>query len=300
MKFVYRSHEQTDRQQRCAWSKARNLSKIIYKLKAIDKATFFTLAEKCVLASASTREPKESNLCLIQGRLCTRLVRKTLILLRWRPWGHRGVRRRKWRPTARCKSGNNPRKMSNNCTYSWQLCFLKKHPQFFHSGSCARIVGIFTRGRVVKNYISTEMERKLIAILRTTFHLWFLVSQRVPSSTEHSPSSPSSSSQDSEFDVYRYTKNPVPERSGSTGGGRDPQHESTETENKNNTGESGEIQRDISHELPDWLQEFRVNLVDERTSTEPWRNTKQGSRDFSMSSHELTMESRAQSGTKFG
>ena len=27
---------------------------------------------------------------------------------------------------------------------------------------------------------------------------------------------------------------------------------------------------DISHELPDWLQEFRENLVDESTSTEPW------------------------------
>ena len=32
---------------------------------------------------------------------------------------------------------------------------------------------------MVKNYISTEMARKLIAILRTTYHLWFLVSQRV-------------------------------------------------------------------------------------------------------------------------
>ena len=33
--------------------------------------------------------------------------------------------------------------------------------------------------------------------------------------------------------------------------------------------ESEEVQRDISHELPDWLQEFRENLVDESTSTEP-------------------------------
>ena len=28
--------------------------------------------------------------------------------------------------------------------------------------------------------------------------------------------------------------------------------------------------RDVSHELPDWLQEFRGNLVGESTSTEPW------------------------------
>ena len=38
------------------------------------------------------------------------------------------------------------------------------------------------------------------------------------SSTTPSPTSPSSSSQDSVFDVNRYTENPVPERSGSTSG----------------------------------------------------------------------------------
>ena len=55
-----------------------------------------------------------------------------------------------------------------------------------------------------------------------------------------------------------------------------------------------EVQREISHQLPDWLQEFRENLVDESTSTEPWRNPEQGSQDTSKSSHELPMEPRAQ------
>ena len=32
----------------------------------------------------------------------------------------------------------------------------------------------------------------------------------------------------------------------------DPLHESTEAENKNKNGESEEVQRDISHDLPDW------------------------------------------------
>ena len=71
-----------------------------------------------------------------------------------------------------------------------------------------------------------------------------------------------------------------------------PLHESTETENQNKNGES-EVQRDISHELPDWPQEFRENLVDESTSTVPWGNLEQGSRDTSKSSHELPMEPRA-------
>ena len=70
--------------------------------------------------------------------------------------------------------------------------------------------------------------------------------------------SSSSSSQDSVFDVGRYTENPVPERGGSTS--EEPRgnllHESTETENKNKNEGREEVQSDLLHELPDWLQEF--------------------------------------------
>ena len=61
-----------------------------------------------------------------------------------------------------------------------------------------------------------------------------------------------------------------------------------------------EAQRDISHELPDWPQEFRENLVDERSPLEPCGNPEQGSQDTSKSSHELPVESASKSGTGFG
>ena len=115
------------------------------------------------------------------------------------------------------------------------------------------------------------------------------------SSTAPSPTSSSSSPQDSVFDVNRYTENPVPERSGSMSEELrgDPLHESTETENKSKNREPEEVQRDMSHELPDWPQEFRENLVDESTSTEPSGNPEQRTRATSKSSHELPMEPRA-------
>ena len=47
-------------------------------------------------------------------------------------------------------------------------------------------------------------------------------------------------------------------------------HKSTETDNKNKNEEREEVQRDLSNELPDWLQEFREKLVDQSNSTEPW------------------------------
>ena len=112
--------------------------------------------------------------------------------------------------------------------------------------------------------------------------------------TAPSPTSPSSSSQNCAFDVNRYTENPAWERSGSTSEELrgDPLHESTEIEHKNRDGER-EAQRDISHELPDWLQEFKENFDDESTSTEPWRNPEQGSQDTSKTPHKLPTESRA-------
>ena len=71
------------------------------------------------------------------------------------------------------------------------------------------------------------------------------------SSTTPSPASPSSSSQDSVFDVNRYTENPVQERSGSTSGElrEDPLHEPTETENKNKNGESEKVQTEKVAEI---------------------------------------------------
>ena len=48
MKFEDRSHGETERQQRCARSKAWNLAKNIYKLKEKDKAAFYFPAEELV------------------------------------------------------------------------------------------------------------------------------------------------------------------------------------------------------------------------------------------------------------
>ena len=140
----------------------------------------------------------------------------------WRPWGHREVRRR-WRPTARCKPDKKRRYMSKKWTYSWQLCFLKKHSQFSHSGSSA-------------NHWTSGQKTHLIRNGKKSNFVPFVVPglPASSSSTIPSPSSPSSSSQDSVFDVNRYSENPVPERSGSTSEevGRDPLHKPTETETK--------------------------------------------------------------------
>ena len=73
----------------------------------------------------------------------------------------------------------------------------------------------------------------------------------------------------------------------------DLQHKPTETENKNKNEGREEVQTETSHDLLDWLQEFKENFVDERSPLEPRGNPELGYRDTCSSSHELPMESRA-------
>ena len=56
VKLEDRSHEETERQQRCARGDAWNLSKIIYKLKEKEKATFCSLSDEWFLLA----HPQES------------------------------------------------------------------------------------------------------------------------------------------------------------------------------------------------------------------------------------------------
>ena len=79
MKFEDQSHEETERQQRCARGKAWNLAKNLYKLRENDKATLYSPAEEWVLPAASTKEPEEREFVADPG------ASKTLTLLSWRP-----------------------------------------------------------------------------------------------------------------------------------------------------------------------------------------------------------------------
>ena len=242
----------------------------MYKLREKDKATFYSLAEEWLFPAASTKEPEErESLWQIQEQVCIWSARKTLSLLSWRPWGYREILRRWWRPTARCKTKKKPRYMSKDWTYSWQLCYLKKLPQCFHSGSSARIIGILTTGLAGKNHISSKWQEnwlpyiKLYAIgspwfideflcnTHTFFFNIFITGLCIWRRQIHRKSSTRKK--------WKYER-------GLTG---NPVRRSTETENTYKNKGREEVQSDLLHDLADWLQEFRENLVDESSPSEP-------------------------------
>ena len=78
MKFEERSHEETERQERCAQSKAWGLAKKIFKLKENDRATFFSLTMKWVVPSASSRESCEREFVVDSGASMHMLSKRDL------------------------------------------------------------------------------------------------------------------------------------------------------------------------------------------------------------------------------
>ena len=85
MNFEDRSHEETERQERCARSKAWNLAKNMYKLKEKDKAAFYSPVEEWVLPAASTKEPEERKFVVDSGANMHMVSKKYLHSLSWRP-----------------------------------------------------------------------------------------------------------------------------------------------------------------------------------------------------------------------
>ena len=63
MKFEDTSHEETERQQRCARSKAWNLAKNIFKVKENDKATFYSPAKNLSNAGYVNKRTGRKRVC---------------------------------------------------------------------------------------------------------------------------------------------------------------------------------------------------------------------------------------------
>ena len=182
--------------------------------------------------------------------------------------------------------------MSNNWSYLSKVCFLKKLSQFFPLGNSAKITGIHTIGpaaHLIRNGKRIDCNKSNYAP--------FVVNGLLTSSSSTTPSPTSHHHRhhriphltSSDTLKIQYQKE-VEVRVKSFGETRcmNPQKPKTKLKMKD-----AKNYKEISHELPDWPQEFRKNLVDQSTTTDPWRNPEQGSQDTSMSFHELPMEPRA-------
>ena len=155
--------------------------------------------------------------------------------------------------------------------FSWQWWFLKIHPQFSRSEKPCEDHGNtyhWTSGQKphhIKN-------GKKINCNTANYVPFVVLGPSTSSSTSCSPTSSASSSQD----TVATTEHPATERSESMSAA------DTEIPNKNDDNE--ELRSELLQDVPDWLQEFKENLVDK--SVPPLQYSPS-------SSHELLLDSRA-------
>ena len=146
-------------------------------------------------------------------------------------------------------------------------------------------MGRFITGPAVKNHISPKKGKTINCNISNYVPFVVLVCQRVPPRHLSSPTSSNifiagfcdwhgkSSNRKKWENECRVTGEPV----------------SWISSNKNkNEGREG-VQSDLLHDLPDWLQDFREDLVDESSPSEARRNPAPKDQDTSSSSHELPM-----------
>ena len=125
----------------------------IYKLKANDKVTFFSLAEKLVLPSASARKPEEREFVVDSGASMHMVSEKDLNSAELE------TMRTSRSPTTVMTANGEVRTNKEATVYVKQI-------GTYHWKS----------GQI---QISKKMARELVSIFQTMYHVWFLVYQRV-------------------------------------------------------------------------------------------------------------------------
>ena len=287
MKFEDWSQEETEIQQRCARGKAGNLVKNIYKLKEKDKATFFSPTNEWCLPAPSIIEPQETEL-VVDSRASMHMVSKKDLNS-----AELETMRTSRSPTTVITANGEVQTREEATVFVKELDFfvtvmlLEETPAVLPLGKLCEDHGY------TYHWTSSQKPHLTKNGKRIDCNISNDVPFEVPGLSTSSSTSSSPTSTSSSQDSVMGKANPATERSGSMSAELrgNLMHKPTETENKNKNEGREELRGGILHDLTDWLQGFRENLVDESVPLEPRGNLSHEHRDTSSSSHELPMES---------
>ena len=256
MKFEDRSQEETERQERCTRGDVWKLAKNIFKLKVTEKATFYLPSDEWVLPAASTAKPEEREFVVDSGASVHVVSKKDLNSAELE------TMRISRNPTTVVTANGEVLTKEETTVFVRELdlfvtvMLLEDTPAVLYSENSAKITGIITIGPAVGNHISSKNGRKINC--NTAKYVPFVLS--TSSSTSSSSTSPSSSSQES----VTLTEHPPSTRSDSMSKEvhGNVSHGTAETENPNKNDDNEEGRGNLSHDLPEWLQDFKHGLVE--------------------------------------
>ena len=185
MKFEDRSHEGTERQQRCAQS----------KLKEKDKTTFHSHPEECVLPVTSIKAPEEREFVVDSGASLHMVSMKDVHSAELET------------VVTSCGEVQTREEATVN---------VKELDQFVTVMLLGQSPAVLSLGKLCVEYRKSPKKSKRIDYSISNYVPFVVPGLSTNSSTSPSPTSSTSLTQDSVLDIGRYTEKSVPERSGST------------------------------------------------------------------------------------
>ena len=261
LKFEDRSQEETERQERCARGDAWRLAINTWKLKEKDKATFCSLTNEWCLPAPSAIKPEERGFVVDCRASMHMLSRKDLNSAELDT-----VRVSQSPTTVVTANGEvQTREEATVCVKELDLSvtvkLLEDTPAVLSLGKLCEDHGysyewtsgqkphLIKGGRRIK--CSTEKHAPIVVSGLPT-----------GSSSSGTLISPTSVPQEAEIP----TLHPASTRSESPSSTvrEHPSHESAETKNTNKSGDNETVRGHSLRDLPEWLEEFTENLVDER------------------------------------
>ena len=199
--------------ERCARSKAWNLARNIYKLKEKDKVTIYSPAEEWVLPAASTKELEEREFVVDSG--ASMVSKKDLNSAELE------TMRIPKNPTTVMTGNGEVQSREEATVYVKELdlfmtiMLLEETPADLSLGKLCEDHGKTYRWTSGQKPHLTKKGKRIDCNI-SNYVPFVVLGSSASSSSTPTPTSSTSSSQDSVFDVSRYTENPAPERSGST------------------------------------------------------------------------------------
>ena len=170
-----------------------------------DKATFYSPAEEWVLPAASTKEPEEREFVVDSGASMHMVSEKDLNSAELE------TMRTSRSPTTVMTANGEVQTREEATLYVEQfdsfvkVMLLEETPAVLSLRKLCEVLGYTYHWTSGQNPHLIKNGKRIDCRFPTMYHLWFLDYQRVPLQRPHT------SSQDSAFDVNRYTENPVPE-----------------------------------------------------------------------------------------
>ena len=278
VKIEDRSQEETERQQGCARGDAWKLAKNIYKLKETEKATFYSPSDEWVLPAASTIKPDEREFVVDYAASMHMVSKKDLSSAELET-----VRISK-SPTTVVTANGEVLTKEEATVYVRELdlfvtvMLLEDTPAVLSLRKLCECHGNNYHWTTSQKPHHIKNGRKIDC--NTANYVPFVVPSLSTSSS--TSSSPTSSSQES----VTPTEHPASTRSESMSEElqRNLSLGPAENENPNTNDDNEDVRGNLSHDLPEWLQEFRQGPEDESVPEH---------RDASSSSHEVPSEPRA-------